>query len=228
MKKHKTTKIGRPRDVRAVVVDRQNPDNYPSLVAYLEATGKVKHTTYATMCRARHMFLRFVPTEHIAVALKTQPAIIDRWALCFAWEEERDRRVFQQFRKIAGSTNIFNEDIGKRHERIAGGIEQILERFLEEHANGKVKLSAKDLNTITTTLKSTQEIRRTSRGTKKELEDKNTHLHLHIPSNLDRLAGVIADASVKPQLKSAPTKTIAVGVEESIGSDVEFETERED
>lgn len=226
--KHKTSKKGRPKTVRAVVTDRNDPDSYPSLIKFLESTGRVKHTTYAVMCQARNLFLRFVPTEEIAQQLRIKPAIVDRWALCFAWEEERDKRLFQRFRTIASSNTLFSEDINKRHERIAGGLEQVLEKMLVKHSNNELDLSPRDLSTIASTLKSTQEVRRVCRGVKRnESEDdgaKRLHVHVHAPKNMEKLAGVIVDSYERPKIAMAKTRTIAVGTESAISSDVEYET----
>ena len=223
--RHKTSTKGAPRIVRSPIVDKNNPDSYPSLIKYLEATGKLKHTTYAMMMKARSLYLRGKSVSRICDELKIEPSIVDRWALCFSWDEERDRRMFEQFRKVNGVSKIYGDNIGARHDRIAGSIEQITERRLQQHVDGKDILSTKDLKCLTDVIKSTQEIRRTVRGEKSQ--DKqgtvNNTLVISVPSNLDKLATALNDAMDRPKLIQSNTKTIAVGVEEAIGHDIDYE-----
>lgn len=222
----KQLQVGRPKKVRSLVIDANSPDNYPTLIRYLEATGRIKHTTYAVMMKARSLYLRNVNVAEIAIELKLEPAVIDRWALCFSWDEERDRRVFEQFRKMRGAEKLYGEDVGKRHDRIAGSIEQVAERMLQQHANGNTVLSPRDVNTLASTIKSTQEIRRTSRGEniKKNEDTKNVNVTISVPGVMEKVANALVDAYDRPKLIQAKTRTIALGVEESIGRDTEFET----
>lgn len=216
--KHKTKKIGAPKIVK------DNLDKYPTLIKYLEATGKIKHTTYATMMKARNLYFRGVPSERIGVELRIEPSIIDRWALCFSWDEERDRRLFEQFRKVNGVERMYGENLGVRHERIAGSIEQLAERRLQQSANGKDPLSVKDLKGLADVIKSTQEIRRTVRGEKISNQPAtNNTLIVNVPGNLEKVSNALIDAFDRPKLVQSKTKTIAVGTEEAIGHDTEYE-----
>lgn len=219
----KQLRRGRPRDIKSPIRNSNDPDNYPTLMKFLEAKGRIKHVTSVTMMKARNMFLQFTATEKIAAVLRIEPAVIERWALCFCWEEERDRRMFEQFRKVNGAKKIYSEDLAKRHERIAGSIEQTAERLLQQSANGKTTLSTKDLNTLASTIKSTQDIRRTARGENIKKNENKVSIQVSVPGNLDRLAATLVDAYERPKLVQSKTKTIAVGIEESIGSDTEFE-----
>jgi len=178
------------------------------------------------MMKARSLYLRSVNVEAIAVECHVETAVIDRWALCFSWDEERDRRLFEQFRKIRGAEKMYGEDLGKRHDRIAGSIEQVAERMLQQHANGKTTLTTGDLSKLSSVIKSTQEIRRTSRGEniKKAESVNNLNVSISVPGVMERLAGALVDAAERPKLIQAKTRTIALGVEESIGRDTEYET----
>lgn len=217
-------KRGRPRDLKKVVGAADNPEDYPSLIKYLEASGRIKHITTAVMLKAKNLFLRFVAVERIAAKLGIEPSIIDRWALCFSWEELRDQRLFAQFQKINGARALYTENLGQRHERIAGSIEQVAERMLQQQADGKASISVNDLKGLTSVIKSTQEIRRVARGVNVEKSEKNVHIQVSVPGNVEKLASALADVYDRPKLVSAKTKTIAIGVEDSIGDDAEFET----
>lgn len=217
-------KVGRPKDIKNVIVDKSNPDNYPTLIRFLEATGRIKHTSYVTLMKARNLFLRHVSVDKIAVQLNVEPSIIDRWALCFSWDEERDRRMFEQFRKVSGVNKMYGEDLAKRHDRIAGSIEQTAERLLQRNADGGgTTLSVRDLSGLASTIKATQEIRRTSRGENVKKNENNVSIQIGVPANLERLAGALVDAYDRPKLIQAQTRTIAIGVEDSIGRDTEYE-----
>lgn len=205
-------------------LERDDPDRYPSLIRYLEATGKVRQSTYSAMMKARNLYLRCVNTDKIAAELHIEPAIIDRWALCFSWDEERDRRMFEQFRKVNGAKKMFGEDLAKRHERIAGTIEQTTERLLQRQSDGQEKLSPRDLQTLASTIKATQEIRKTARGENAKKSTSDVNINVNVPGNLEKLAGALVDAYDRPKLTQVKTRTIAIGVEEAIGHDTEYES----
>jgi len=216
-------KRGRPKNIQTVVYDRNSPESYPSLIKYLEATGKVKHNSYAVMLKARNMYLRCVNTEKIALELHVEPSVIDRWILCFSWDEDRDKRQFEQFRKIAGASQMMKADVGQRHDRIAGSIEQVAERLLQQHQDGKLILTTRDLSTLASMLKSTQEVRRVVRGQNVDKKEQNLTVNINHHSVLDKLAAALVDVDDRPRLKQIPSRTIAVGAEESIGRDAEYE-----
>ena len=227
--KNKTHIKGAPRIVKSPIVDNSNPDNFPTLMRYLEANGKLRHTTYAVMIKARNLYLRGGNTETIATELRIEPAIVDRWALCFSWDEERDRRLFEQFRSVSGVNELYGSNIGQRHDRIAGVIEQIAERRLQQHANGKGDLSVKDLKGLTDVIRSTQDIRRTVRGQSNKADAErpgvvNNTMIVNVPATMEKVAHALADAFDRPKLIGAKTTTIAVGREEAIGHDTEYET----
>jgi len=221
---------GRPKDIATPLMDRHDPGNYPTLLRYLEAKGKVRHISYVQMMQARHLFLRGGDSTYISEQLDgaIEPAIIDRWALMFSWDEERDRRLFEQFRKSSGTDKPYGGDLAKRHERIAGGIEQYAEKLLLDGQNGKEDIKARDLATLASTIKATQEIRRTARGEDIDRKENTVNVNLGIPASLERLAGAIVDFHEPTQLKALPTRTIAIGTEDILGSDEEFEKETTD
>lgn len=220
----KQLRPGRPRDLTSPVVDKSNPDNFPSLIKYLEANGKIKHTSYAVMLKARNMFLKCVSPERICKILDLSADILDRWILCFSWEEERDRRMFEQFRKVSGVNKMYGDDIGKRHDRIAGTIEQVAERLLQKHANGLILLSTQDLARLTSVVKATQDIRRTARNESDvKKSENNVNVNFNIPHSMERIASALVDMYDRPKLVEAKTKTIALGVEGHIGRDSEYE-----
>ena len=226
--KHKHLRKGRPSKVVSPIVDEDDPENYPSLIRYLEAHKKISYTTDLQLRLAKKMYLKAVSIDKIAADIKVQPSIISRWALCFGWDELRDRILFEKFRKINGVDTMFKANLSERHERIAGGIEQIAERILQNHVDGAEgqMLNPRDLKTLASTLKDTQEIRRTARGetgiTKKEETRNNVNI-LNLSTTGDKVVNAIIDAFDRPVLERKHTKSIAVGTEEAIGHDTEYE-----
>ena len=199
MVKRSQSKKGRPKDIKAVVKDSNDPDNYPTLARYLEATGRIQHTTYAVMAKAKNLFLRFTDVKQIAVSLCVEPAIIDRWVLCFSWDELRDKMMFEHYRKISGVKKMYGADVGKRHDRIAGGIEAVAERLLQRSSEGNDTLNPRDLNTIANTI------------------------NVELPANMNKLADALVDINDRPRLVETTSKTIALGAEGHIGRDTEYE-----
>ena len=223
MVKHKTVKRGRPRDM-AVVARGDNPDNYPSLSAYLKAKGKLKHITQAQLYKAKFLYMRGYTSEQIAHDLQIEPAVVDRWAMVFAWDEERDRRLFEQFRKLSALDKPYEGDLASRHERIATTIEQVAERLLRRSSEGH-ELSARDLATLASTLKSTQDIRRTARGvaSPRDKENSSNNTLNVVVGEASRIADALATVFERPQLEQRKSTTMAIGVEEHIGCDTEYE-----
>lgn len=218
-------KKGRPKHIPLDLQPQDRPENFPTLIRYLEASGRVKHTSTLQMMRARHMYIRGVAPERIADDLNLEPNVIERWALCFSWEEERDRRLFESFRKFSGGASRYGQNLGERHDRIAGSIEQVAERLLHQHQNGKISLDAKALSTIASTIKTTQDIRRVARGESTvEKQEKNVSINVNMPQSLERIAAAMVDAYDKPKLIPITTKQIAVEIGEAVGTDAEYET----
>lgn len=224
MSNRKQLRKGRPKDITPVVFDRNDPDNYPTVTAYLQATGRLTQTSNLVKMKARSLFYQYVDVEAIAVELCVEVGVIDRWSLIFGWEEERDAIVFEQFRKVGGVKELYGSDVGKRHDRIAGSIEQMAERLLNKSRDGS--MNARDLKTLASIIESTQTIRRTSRGISDKVADKTQQpapVQVNLAFNLDKLAGALEDVIERPVLVEASTKTMAVGREDYIGRDTEFE-----
>lgn len=220
-------KRGRPKHIPLDLQDRDMPENYPTLLKYLEATGRVKHTTRAQMFRARHLFLRGVNSVKIANELMLDPACIDRWALIFGWEEERDRRLFEQFRRFTGGGSKYGANLGERHDRIAGNIEQVAERILHQHQNGELNLSPRDLSVVASIIKTTQEIRRTARNENISKKEAEVTVNFNMPQAAERLSAALVDAynEPKPTLSYTKKKQITVEIGDAIGTDEEYDQE---
>jgi len=210
------------RDIKAPS-DPDDPENYPSLIKYLEAKGQLKHGVYAVMLKARNMFLAAKSVEDIARQLGIDVQMIDRWALLFSWEEERDRRMFEKFRSINGAMQMFGEDLNKKHERIAASIEGVAERMLQRTSDGRDTLSPRDLTALASVLKSTQEVRKAARGEGTKKSTTVVDVNLNMPASMEKLANAMVDAFEQPKLVQAKTRTIAVGTESAIAQDVDFE-----
>ena len=224
MVKTKKRKPGRPKDLTPVVFDKNDPDNYPSVAAYLQATGKLKKAGYAVMMKARSLFYAYTSVEEIAKQLNCDQDTIDRWSLIYGWEEERDMQMFHRFRKVSGVTEMYGENLANRHNRIAGSIEQVAERLL--HKAKEEGLDPRELKTLASVIESTQNIRRTANGITAKTEDpkeKSKSVPVNINFNMERIADALVDVHERPVLTQRKSQTIAVGMEDAIGHDVEYE-----
>lgn len=135
---------------------------------------------------------RGLNVHHIAQALGEKPAIIQRWVVTFDWEEERERKIFDQFRKLSKFRKS-SKSLDERHDRIAGSIESILESMLNDYHNGKVELSPKDLRQLVAILKDTQTIRRTAAGLTTESKENRVKISLDTPESIKAAQEAIVD-----------------------------------
>lgn len=209
--------------------DLNNPDNYPTLIAYLAATNKIQHTNGLLVMKARSMYLKNISLVQISKTLKMPMVLLDRLVLSFAWDEQRERMMFEQYRRIGGMDRRYGKNVAERHDRIAATIEGVAEQMLQRQADGEIKVSPKDLATLATAVKTTQEIRRTARGeaiarAHEERTNNPVQINIAVPAIMEKVAGALTAAVDRPKLLAAPTRTIAVGTESEIGSDVEYET----
>lgn len=225
-KKKTKKKNGRPKKIPLDLQPQDRPENFPSILSWLNSTGNVDLTTKAELLKAKHMYIRGDNAANIAKAVGHDVNVIERWALIFDWEEERDRRLYEKFRKVSGLRDRMSRSLGERHDRIAGSIEQCAERLLHQHQNSQEELAPRDLATIASTIKTTQEIRRTARGQSKPTDKKeiDVGINLNMPASLEKLASAMVDANEPPKLETRTTKGISVKFGEAeIGTDTEFE-----
>lgn len=217
----------------------ERPEDYGSLLAYLEKTGNVKFTEFAQMRRARNLYVtQGLDVATVAKRSKVDPHVLDRWVTLFGWEEERDRRVFAQFQKISGFRKRLSPHTDERHDRLAGTIESIAERLMQSHQDGETPLSVRDLSSIANLLKTTMDIRRTVRDKAGPASQRNVDVRFGpLPENMDAVASMIQGLTKEPVEKveqtevkqlSPPPNRVEISFGESIGTDEEFETVSED
>jgi len=164
-----------------------------SLLDHLKRTGRIQYVAPTKIAKARSMFVnRGLNVHHIAQALGEKPAIIQRWVVTFDWEEERERKIFDQFRKLSKFRKS-SKSLDERHDRIAGSIESILESMLNDYHNGKVELSPKDLRQLVAILKDTQTIRRTAAGLTTESKENRVKISLDTPESIKAAQEAIVD-----------------------------------
>ena len=207
-------------------VGRRNPDSYATTAAFLEANGRLNHLIYSQQMRARHLFIRGMPPDKIKEETGLAISIIERLAFINEWEEERDKRVIAQFRRINKLYSQMPGQVNERHDRIAGTIETVGERMLQAHQDGKMELSTRDLHALTKVLETTREIRLSCRG-KTQPKRVEAHITHELPQEMDRLAAALTDA-VNGTPRSIPAtnhtrQVLEVSIGEPIGTDEEFE-----
>jgi hypothetical protein len=158
-----------------------------------------------------------------------QCSVIERLAVINGWEEERDKRLFANFRTINKLAEKVAPNVDERHDRIAGTIEQAIERILHGHFDGQA-VAVNDLKRMSEVLKTTVEIRRTIRGKKGTTSEVvNTH-RFEVPDEgaTDQLARALTHAlgsskDAEFEVKDNRNHQLQISVGESIGSDDEFE-----
>lgn len=208
----------------------ESPDSYPTLIRYLQATGRVRHLTYAQQLKARHLYIRGIGLPEIKAKTKLDIATIERLAVLNGWQEERDKRLFSMFQNVNRLGRRLSPNVDERHDRIAGSIESVVEKILHSIQEGEESVSAAEVKRLTDTLKATVEIRRTIRGqkgSKNETVHRHSHEHaLQLPDEVEtvKLANALQTAiSGSPVRQLEPSKKVEVHISDGIGSDREFE-----
>ena len=197
----KNGQVGRPKKVVAPLdlVGSDKPDNYPTLLKYLEKSNRIKQITYAQVMRSRHLFItKGLSSSLVAKEVGLPVAAIERMIVVFGWEETRDEKIFNQWRSIADLRKK-SPGLDARHDRIAGTIESVVEKKLESHVNGNEELSSRDLSMITNILKSTQDIRRTAQSKPGQAKKTELNISIDAPEMLKQLGSAVQDlVDVKP------------------------------
>lgn len=224
----RTTERTRPRNlvVPEDLYEDERPEDYKSLLHYLESKGRVKVTEYGQMMKARNLYVtKGMGVRETATKCRVDEAILERWIMLFGWEEERDKRIFNSFRKLAGFRERMSPHVDQRHDRLAGTIESVAERMLQAHQDGTSSLSTKDLSTLASVLKSTMDIRRVVRNKSNPADRKEVDVRLSMPENIENVAHMIQSLAQEPRQIEAPKRRnqLEVSFGQSIGTDDEFE-----
>jgi len=215
-------------EVMPVDFDQDRPDDYPTIAAYLQSQGHVKHLTYTQQLKARRMFIQGKSIPEIVQQTDLEPHMIDRLSVINGWEEERDKRLLASFQKINSLTRRLSPDVDERHDRIAGSIESAAERLLHAHQDGQCSMDPADIKRIADILKTTVDIRRTIRGQKGSTHE-TKHVHeLQLPDDVEaeKLAtalSAVINNKAPARLASSPRR-LDVSIGDGIGSDQEFES----
>lgn len=230
--KRRNKKRGRPRLV-ALPVDLEpedRPENYPSLLKYMEKTNGIEHTNYMQVRRARHLYVtKQEPVDAVAHDLGLPESIVERWIVIYGWEEERDRRLFNKWNRLNKLSQRLSPNTDERHDRIAGTIEQVIERMLQQHQDGG-GLSPKDVATMASTLKTTQEIRRTVRNRQKVNKNEQTVDITIRDERVKQIGTILAAAAADdrepdvPRLENKRQLSVQFGDQkETLATDDEFD-----
>lgn len=208
---------------------RPNPLKYDSLIEYLQDTGQLHKVTSAQLGKARHLFVtKQLNTSRVARMLKLPLAVIERWVVSFGWEEERDRRMFETWRKLnKGFRERQSAGLDERHNRIFGQIESVAEQLLQDHQNSyddpafeDKRLSAADLKSLTMSVHAAMECRRTIHN--KRAPTSTVKVIHEAPELFDSIARAVVGAT-QEQLLPAPRRMLEV-TPLAPASDSELET----
>lgn len=222
----------KPVETRVGFVANNSADDEPaSLLKALELQGSVKaHSQVQMELAYKHYVKDGMRPKDITPLIGVRPDVIERWVVLFGWDEDRATHQLTQWRKIASVARRNGINVDERADRIMhtieGAVEQILHKHQEAVSNGDEEgtLSAKDLATLATCIKTTRGERKDVRGETK----KNQHEHrvqVDIGGNVDilhRIGGMISDVTgLNTQLESA-RKEQMVELENNV-EDAEFE-----
>lgn len=196
----------------------EDPENAPSLLAFLEKRGDVSHVTQAQLFKARNLYVaKFYHIKRVAQELGLSPSIIDRWAFAYGWDEEREHRLFQQFQKVNGKRSKSGRNIDERADSIFSGIERVAEQMLQDHMDapsGKEgmfeRLGIKELATLAKTVKDCHETRRLIHGKSATPTVSKQEVRIEVTGDLFQQVGHMLQQVVSPPQISLNTPKITV------------------
>jgi len=160
----------------APIIQEESSDMPTTLLRKLEATGKLTTKSPETQLLVKRLYIQdHQSADTIADRVKIKPAFIKRWAVMYGWDEERDRRIFNKWRKV-NDFSVSTRDVEHRADRLFGSVEQVAEEILMDHQNGEAPISVKELSTLAGCLKITTEARLAIRGQRKSKKVEHTHV----------------------------------------------------
>ena len=184
-----------------------------SLLKTLELQGSVKAHSQVQMELAYKYYVKEgMRAKDITPLISVRPDVIERWVVLFGWDEDRASHQLSQWRKIASVARRNGINVDERADRIMHTIEGAVEQLLHKHhdaaSNGDDEglLSAKDLATLASCIKTTRGERKDVRGeTKKNLQEHR--VQVDIGGNVDilhRIGGMISDVTgLNAQIENA-------------------------
>jgi hypothetical protein len=210
-------------NVRRKNTDQEEPR---TLLKLLALNGKVSAHSQIQLAKARHLFVKEGRNaEDIQSAIGVKAAIVNRWALLFGWEEERDAHQFKKYRAAVSIARRSGVNIDARADRIMSRVEGVVEKLITEHEAAVARgepgpLSPKDLAALASCIKTTHGTRRESRRANDGVEKKQ--ISVEIGGNVDilhRLGAAVADVT---RSKGHITAKVAE-LSNTVHEDAEFE-----
>lgn len=205
-------------------VDQDEPR---TLLQALALNGNVSAHSQIQLAKAHQLFVKEGRTaEDIQPIIGVKAAVINRWALLFGWEEERDAHQFKKYRSVVSMARRKGVDIDARADRIMGKVENAVERLIEEHesrlaAGEPGLLSPKDLVALASCIKTTHGTRRESRRANDGIEKKQ--ISVDIGGGVDilhRIGAAVADVT-----RQRITAEVAPALANDVHEDAEFEVD---
>jgi hypothetical protein len=151
---------------------RSQVDDEPtSLLRTLELSGNLKaHSQVQMELAYKHYVRESMAPKEIAKLIAVRPDVIEKWVVLFGWDEDRAQHQLNQWRKVASIAHKKGVDVDKRADRIMHTIESAVESLLHQHHEAtrrgeeEGQLTAKDLATLATCIKTTRGERNEARG----------------------------------------------------------------
>ncbi len=207
-------------------------DEPTSLLKQLELQGNLKaHSELQMTLAYKHYVREGMRPKEIAKLIAVRSDVIEKWVVLFGWDEHRASHELSKWRNVASIANKKGIDVDARADRIMHTIEGAVEALLHEHYDAlktgdtERLLSAKDLATLASCIKTTRGERKDARGETR----KNTVEHrvkVDVEGNVDilhRVGAAIADLTGQNKQIEDARRGQAQLVESGHIEDAEFE-----
>lgn len=225
-RKKAANKIGRPKRVARDLDQPLSEDEAPSLLAYYKSRGSIRETTRAQMYKARNLYITKGYNEtQTAKAVGVPTSVVTRWVVLFDWQEERDAILFKHFRK-AHNAQRRSKNLDERHDRIAGTMEECVERLLHKHLDPKDEftLGPKDMNGLARAIRELQGVRRIVHDKPTQKVDVNKTLTLDTDGSFKNMSKMVESLfGDTPRINPPRNHQLEVSFPGGV-QDAEFET----
>ena len=169
-----------------------------SLIIRMERTGKLKTVKSLAIMKARALYVtKLRDKRDVAAEVGVDMPTLDRWIFQFAWDELRQEKEFQLYRKVSNIRRQSIPNIDQKHDQMFHSLESLIEDTIYRIKRDEIELNIKDLNTLSKAAQTCMDCRRTIH--RKEAPASRQIIELQDQTLFNEFATMLQEAVTKPK-----------------------------